>query len=386
MILLIDEYDVPLAKASEQGYYDQMGLLICNIFGNVLKMNDSLKFAVLTGCMRIWEESFFPVLNNLRILSITDVRFAEYFGFTDKEVRKLLEYYGLSYHYDEIREWYDGYQFGNARLYCPWDIVNYCNALQMDCDAQPQNYWGNMGSNDTVKYFIRESYKSTTRHEIEKLVAGEFITKEIRRRLTYKDMYDSIDNIWSALFIAGYLTQRGKTKWNGFHLAIRKIFIEQILEFNRENITRNREVLKDFCQALKNGNQGETERVFGEYLRQTINIQDTFVKKRRKGNFYYELLLQILGSQDNWDIASNKEYEDGVSVIFVRIDDEEIGIVIGVKYAEDGKLEEACGDALEQIECKQYEEGSIKHILKYGIACYDKRRKVFLAGASHEVK
>lgn len=389
VILLIDEYDVPLAKAFERGYYDEMVLFIRNMFEQALKTNDSLKFAVLTGCMRISKESIFTGLNNLKVLSVAEVQFDEYFGFTDREVKDMLEYYGLSSHYDEIKEWYDGYQFGNVEVYCPWDVINYCDALRADPDAQPKNYWSNTSSNEAVKRFIQESDKGAAKREIEKLVAGEVITKEIHQELTYQDMYDSIENLWSVLFTTGYLTQRGKSEGDKFHLAIpnieiRKIFTTQIMEFFKENVPKNGEALKDFCEALKGGEPDRVEKRLGEYLKRTISIRDTFVKKQMKENFYHGILLGILGFQDTWSVSSNKESGDGYSDILVETDDGEVGIVLEVKYAEEGGLETACREALEQIERKRYEEElldeGINHILKYGIAFYKKRCRVMLAG------
>lgn len=388
VILLIDEYDVPLAKAFEQEYYDQMVLFIRNMFEYALKTNDSLNFAVLSGCMRISKESIFTGLNNLKILSIAEVRFDEYFGFTGGEVKEMLEYYGLSKHYGEMKDWYDGYQFGNVEVYCPWDVINYCDALRAEENAQPQNYWSNTSSNEAVKRLIQKSDNGATKRQIEKLIAGEVITKEIHEELTYKDMYASIDNIWSVLFTTGYLTKRGTPAGNSFHLAIpnmeiRKIFTTQILAFFKENVPKDGKTLKHFCAALKNGKPEEVERLFGEYLKRTVSIRDTFVKKRMKENFYHGILLGILGFQDAWGIFSNKESGDGYSDILAEIDDEGIGIVLEIKYAEDGNLETACRAALAQIENRQYEEElqeeGISHILKYGIACYKKRCRVMLA-------
>lgn len=255
VVLLIDEYDVPLAKAFEHGYYDQMIILIRNLFEQALKTNDSLEFAVLTGCMRISKESIFTELNNLKVLSVADVRFDEYFGFTDTEVKELLEYYDLSDCYDIVKEWYDGYQFGNVEVYCPWDVINYCDELRADRSAQPQNYWSNTSSNDAVKKFIQGANVGTTKREIEKLVAGEVIKKEIHQELTYKDMYSSIGNMWSVLFTTGYLTQKGRSERKHFYLAIpnmeiREIFTEQIMELFKENIGKNGEAVNAFCDAL----------------------------------------------------------------------------------------------------------------------------------------
>ncbi len=387
-ILLIDEYDVPLSKAFDQGYYEPMIVLIRNLFQQALKTNDSLELAVLTGCMRISKESVFTGLNNLKVLSVTDVRFDKYFGFTDDEVRKLLEYYDLSQNYEAVREWYDGYRFGNVDVYCPWDVVNYCDELRADPDALPQNYWSNTSSNEAVRKFIQKAEIGTTKNEIERLVAGETIKKEIHQELTYQDMYHSIDNIWSILFTTGYLTQRQKAERKSFYLAIpnleiREIFTEQIMELFKENIKKNGDAVNAFCCALQKGDAQNAEKGFSDYLRKTISIRDSFAKRPTKENFYHGILLGLLGYKDTWIISSNEESGEGYSDILVRSEDEEMGIVIEVKYAEDGNLEAACKKALKQIERKHYEEEllteGIGHILKYGIACYKKRCKIMLA-------
>ena len=393
VILLIDEYDVPLAKAFENGYYDQMILLIRNLFEQALKTNDSLKFAVLTGCMRITKESIFTGLNNLKILSVTDPRFDEYFGFTDSEVRELLDYYELSGHYGQIKEWYDGYRFGNAEVYCPWDVINYCDILRADLEAQPQNYWSNTSNNDVVRQFLQKADSGSAKKEIERLIAGEVITKEIPQELTYKDMYQSIENIWSVLLTTGYLTQRGKPDGMKLPLAIpnmeiRDIFITQIMSLFRESVQKDGEMLNRFCDALQSGNAEEVEKYFGEYLKRTISIRDTYVKKPMKENFYHGILLGILGFKTQWGISSNKESGDGYSDILIELEDMESGIVVELKYAEDGNLEAGCREALQQIERKRYEESlqkeGIGKILRYGIACYKKRCKVMLAKICEE--
>lgn len=385
VILLIDEYDVPLAKAFEREYYDQMVMFVRNMFEYALKTNESLKFAVLTGCMRISKESIFTGLNNLKVLSVAEVQFDEAFGFTDKEVRELLEYYELSDHYNEIKEWYDGYQFGNAEVYCPWDVINYCDALRVEPDAQPKNYWSNTSSNEAVRRFIQESDKASVRREIENLVAGEVIEKEIHQELTYKDMYTSVDNLWSVLFTTGYLTQKGKPEDNRFQLAIpnmeiRNIFTTQIMDFFKENVPKNRAALNGFCEALKNGDAENVEKQLTEYLRRTISIRDTFVKKQMKENFFHGILLGILSFGDTWSVSSNREAGDGYSDILVETDDGETGIILELKYADDGNLDTACKKALEQINRNRYEEilldEGVPHILKYGIAFYKKRCRV----------
>ena len=385
VILLIDEYDVPLAKAFERGYYDPMVLFIRNMFEYALKTNESLKFAVLTGCMRISKESIFTGLNNLKVLSVAEVQFDEAFGFTDKEVRELLEYYELSDHYNEIKEWYDGYQFGNAEVYCPWDVINYCDALRVEPAAQPKNYWSNTSSNEAVRRFIQESDKASVRREIENLVAGEVIEKEIHQELTYKDMYTSVDNLWSVLFTTGYLTQKGKPEDNRFPLAIpnmeiRNIFTTQIMDLFKENVPKNRAALNGFCESLKNGDAENVEKQLTEYLRRTISIRDTFVKKQMKENFFHGILLGILSFGDTWSVSSNREAGDGYSDILVETDDGETGIILELKYADDGNLDTACKKALEQINRNRYEEilldEGVPHILKYGIAFYKKRCRV----------
>ncbi len=388
IILLIDEYDVPLAKAHANGYYDQMISLIRSLLGEALKTNNSLKLAVLTGCLRISKESIFTGLNNLKVRSVTDVRFDEYFGFTDTEVKTLLEYYGYPDSYDVAKKWYDGYHFGNVDVYCPWDVLNYCDSLLDDKEAQPENYWINTSSNDAVKRFIQESANYATKREIESLVAGEVITKEIHQELTYPEVYQTIDNIWSLLFTTGYLTQRGKAEGRQMKLAIpnleiRDIYVTQIMEFFKENVREDGDTLNRFCDALRNEDTENVEKIFTEYLRKTISIRDTAVKKEMKENFYHGVLLGILGVKNRWGISSNREMGEGYADILVEPDTGDIGIIIEVKYAHDGDLDGACKEALKQIEYTKYEDSleddGIENILKYGIACYKKRCRVMLA-------
>lgn len=388
VILLIDEYDVPLAKAFENGYYDQMASLIRNLLGQALKTNNSLKFAVLTGCLRISKESIFTGLNNLRVLSVADTEFDEYFGFTDKEVRELLEYYECSENYDTVKKWYDGYQFGNTEVYCPWDVICHCAKLRVDKSIQPQNYWINTSSNDAVKRFVREAANATTKREIERLVEGEVITKEIHQELIYPEMYQTIDNIWSLLFMTGYLTQRGKAEGRWMKLAIpnleiRDIFVTQIMEFFKENVREDGDTLNYFCDALQNGDAEAVEKIFTEYLRKTISIRDTSVKMGMKENFYHGILLGILGVKNRWGVSSNREMGEGYADILVEPDTGDLGIIIEVKYAHDGNLDAACREALRQIEHTRYADDllddGVENILKYGIACYKKRCRVMLA-------
>ena len=384
-VLLIDEYDVPLAKAYEQGYYDQMVMLLRNLFEQALKTNGSLQMAVLTGCMRISKESIFTGLNNLHVLSVADVRFDEYFGFTDDEVRGLLNYYECSESYEAVKEWYDGYRFGNIEVYCPWDVLNYCSALLADPAAQPQNYWINTSSNDAVRKFIQCSDNGTTRREIERLVSGECITKEIRQELTYRDMYASVENIWSVLLTTGYLTQRGREDGTRLRLAIpnreiRNIFEIQIMDLFKENVMADGRMLSRFCDALQTGDAQTVERELGDYLKKTISIRDTQERSQRKESFYHGILIGILGVKNRWIVSSNRESGDGYSDILVETEDGQTGIIIEVKYAEKGNLESACQKALDQIDRMNYEEtlrdDGVEHILKYGIAFYKKRCRV----------
>ncbi len=388
VILLIDEYDVPLAKAQANGYYDQMISLMRGILGEALKTNSSLKLAVLTGCLRISKESIFTGLNNLKVLTIADERFDECFGFTDKEVKELLDYYGVMQRYETVKTWYDGYQFGNAQVYCPWDVLNYCDRLRSSPDVQPENYWINTSSNDAVRRFIEESANAVTKREIERLAAGEVITKEIHQELTYAEIYQSIDHIWSLLFTTGYLTQRGKAEGRKMKLAIpnleiRDIFVTQIMDFFQENVRKDGEMLNCFCDALQNGNEREAEKIFTEYLRRAISIRDTAVRTDMKENFYHGILLGILGVKARWGISSNREMGEGYADILAEPDTGNMGIIIEVKYAHDGRLDAACKEALKQIEYTRYEDDladdGVEKILKYGFACYKKRCRVMLA-------
>ena len=324
-----------------------MAMLIRKLFEQVLKTNESLKLAVLTGCMRISKESIFTGLNNFEVLSVADVRFDEYFGFTDKEVRKLLEYYHLSDKYQQVKEWYDGYQFGNVEVYCPWDVMNYCVTLLADPNAEPQNYWINTSSNEAVRRFIRESDNSgTIRREIEGLVAGECIIKELHQELTYEDMYQTIDNIWSVLFTTGYLTQRGRSEGNIFRLAIpnreiRNIFTTQIMQLFRENVKKDGELLNRFCEALENGNTESAENVSGSiFERRSVSVIQSLCEKKVKGKFLiHGILLGILGIKGKLDSTFQQESGEGYSDILIETDDTANGHCNRDEYAEDGNLQ-----------------------------------------------
>lgn len=389
VIVLIDEYDVPLAKANENGYYDEMVLLIRNLFENALKTNSSLKFAVLTGCLWIAKESIFTGLNNFKVYSITDKSFDETFGFTDAEVRELLRYYGQEKYYETVKEWYDGYRFGNVDVYCPWDVINFCSDHLADPGLEPKNYWANTSGNSVISHFIDSVGKpqKLTRMELEQLVNGGIVQKEINSELTYKELYSSIDNLWSTLFMTGYLTQRGEPSGNRYNLVIpnreiRNIITNHILKMFKENVKDDGKTVSDLCDALLNQNPEKVELIFTEYMKKTISIRDTFAQKPTKENFYHGLLLGILGFKENWSVMSNRESGDGFGDILIRIEDEDVGIVIEVKYADDGNLQGECEKALQQIIDIRYtevlEQEGIHTIIKYGIACYRKKCKVLM--------
>lgn len=389
VIVLIDEYDVPLAKANENGYYNEMVLLIRNLFENALKTNNSLKFAVLTGCLRIAKESIFTGLNNFKVYSITDKSFDETFGFTDAEVRELLRYYGQEKYYETVKEWYDGYRFGNVDVYCPWDVINFCSDHLADPGLEPKNYWANTSGNSVIGHFIDSVGKpqKLTRIELEQLVNGGIVQKEINSELTYKELYSSIDNLWSTLFMTGYLTQRGEFSGNRYNLVIpnreiRNIITNHILKMFKENVKDDGKTVSDLCDALLNQNPEKVESIFTEYMKKTISIRDTFAQKPTKENFYHGLLLGILGFKENWSVMSNRESGDGFGDILIRIEDEDVGIVIEVKYADDGNLQGECEKALQQIIDIRYtealEQEGIHTIIKYGIACYRKKCKVLM--------
>ena len=379
VILLIDEYDVPLDKAFQAGYYDEMVSLIRSLLGNALKTNDSLYFAVLTGCLRISKESIFTGLNNLKVHTLSDVRYDEYFGFTDKEVDEMLAFYELSSYKDVIREWYDGYRFGNVDVYCPWDVINYCDELLADPDAEPENYWANTSGNDLVRRLLKRA-DQTTRGEVERLINGETIIKGIRQELTYRDVEDSVDNIWSVLYSTGYLTQRGRLPGKQVTLSlpnreVKELFINLVKDWFQETTLADSEKINRFCAAFPAGDASAIQDMLRDYLWSSISIRDTAVRTNMKENFYHGLLLGLLRSQGNWLIRSNAEAGEGYSDISVCTR-ERTGIIIELKYAHDGNLEAACAEALKQIRERQYAEGlkrqGMKDIIRYGIAFCEK--------------
>ena len=391
VIVLIDEYDVPLAKANENEYYDEMVLLIRNLFENVLKTNNHLKFAVLIGCLRVAKESIFTGLNNFKVYSITDYQFDEMFGFTDSEVREMLHYYGQDDCYETVKEWYDGYLFGNVEVYCPWDVINYCSDHIANPNLAPRNYWVNTSGNEVIVHFIDSIYEpqKLTKMELERLVNGGIVQKEINEEITYKELYSSIDNLWSTLFMTGYLTQRGNPDGNRYPLTIpnreiRNIVTTHLLKLFKNDVKKDGEKINQFCNALLQGKSEIVEQIFTEYMRKTISVRDTFVRKATKENFYHGILLGILSFKENWLVVSNRESGDGFSDILIQIEDEDVGIVIEVKYTEDGNLELDCKKALKQIGDKRYaqafEQEGVSKILKYGIACCKKKCRVMMEG------
>ena len=386
VIVLIDEYDVPLDKAFQRGYYEEMVSLIRNLFGNVLKTNDALQFAVLTGCLRISKESIFTGLNNLNVMTVSDPYFCDSFGFTDDEVGELLRSYGLEEFHNTMRDWYDGYQFGTASIYCPWDVIKYVQILLRDREAEPENYWANTSGNDLVRRFIEKANKNT-KAEIEQLVNGGTIIKNIKKELTYREIDDSIENVWSVLFATGYLTQRGRSSGKQLRLTIpnkeiRELFIDLVKDWFKETSRADLSKIEKFCKAFPDGDAVLIEEMLRDYLWDSISVRDTAVRRNRKENFYHGMLLGLLQSQGNWLIQSNAELGEGYSDISICTSNR-TGIVIELKYVDDGNLEKGCKEALKQIEERKYAIGlqrkGMKNIIKYGIAFCEKECMVVMA-------
>ena len=390
-VILIDEYDVPLDKAFQNGYYNEMVSLIRGLFGQALKTNEFLQFAVLTGCLRISKESIFTGLNNFKVMSITDSRFDEQFGFTDSEVKKLLSDYGMDSHFDEVKEWYDGYHFGRADVYCPWDVINHADHLRDDGDAKPQTYWINSSGNSLVRRLINRA-DSSTKDEIERLIAGEAIEKVIRQDLTYDEIENSIDNIWSVLFTTGYLTKIGEVKLAdsesyAYKLVIpnkevREVFVLQIQEWFKAVVANDNDTMRLLSKAILDKDETVLARQLNIVMGRMISILDTKAPDDMKENFYHGLLLGLLrGSNPDWLIKSKRESGDGFSDILIKPENPDLGIVIEVKYAKEFKgLDAACDAAMAQIKQKRYDETLRDEgrcdILAYGIAFCRKRCRV----------
>ena len=384
-IILIDEYDVPLDKAFQHGYYKEMVSLLQGLFGQALKTNEFLQFAVLTGCLRVSKESIFTGLNNFKVLSIADVRFDEQFGFTDEEVRKLLKDYDLEDYFSEAKEWYDGYHFGNADIYCPWDVINYVERLRYDPEAEPEAFWINSSGNDLVKRFVAKA-DQTTKDEIEQLIAGDVIEKKIRQDLTYDEIDQSIDNLWSVLFTTGYLTQTGRAERGIYKLMIpnkevREVFIDQIQQWFDQTVVNDEDRMSSFYQSFAQGKAKDVQDQLTSILAETISILDTKARNEEKENFYHGMMLGLLRNHRNWIVKSNVESGEGFVDILIKPEDPDEGILIELKYSKtfDG-LEKACERAMEQVKNRRYDEALRDegrcHILIYGIAFCKKRCKV----------
>ena len=366
VVILIDEYDVPLDKAFQNGYYKEMVSLIRGLFGQALKTNEFLQFAVLTGCLRVSKESIFTGLNNFEINSIVDIDHDEQFGFTDDEVMKLLLDYDRSERYPDAKEWYDGYHFGNADIYCPWDVINFAKKLVSDPSARPSAFWINSSGNDMVK--------------------------QLRLDLTYDEIDNTIDNLWSVLFTTGYLTKIGEVKVPdsesyAYKLVIpnkevREVFILQIQEWFKAVVANDDDTMKLLSKAILDKDEKQITRQLNIVMSRMISILDTKEPDAMKENFYHDLLLGLLrGSNPDWLIKSNRESGDGFSDILIEPEDPDAGIVIEVKYAKEMKeLDAACETAMAQIKNKRYDEALRDEgrcdILAYGIAFCRKRCRV----------
>ena len=379
-ILLIDEYDVPLDKAFYHGYYTQMIDVIRAMFGAALKTNDSLFMAVLTGCLRVSKESIFTGLNNLKVLSISNVKYNEYFGFTDVEVRKMLEDYGLESHYEDIHDWYDGYRFGKREVYCPWDVINYCDDLCADERVQPKAYWINTSGNDMVRRLISKGTDGTTQFEIERLIAGETITKTLNENLTHNEIDANIENIWSLLYMTGYLTSVGYPNGRQYELRIpnkevRQIYMEQVLDWFKDKTRAESEKLVGLYEAFETGNADMIKEYLDEQLLDTVSYYDAHE------SFYHGFLLALLSTCANWRVSSNIETGKGRSDVVVERKDRKIGFVVEVKDVKDyEKLDAMCDAAMKQIEARDYtailRRYRVKTIWTYGIAFWEKECKV----------
>ena len=384
-IILIDEYDVPLDKAFQHGYYREMVTLIRGLFGEAFKTNDFLQFAVLTGCLRISKESIFTGLNNFKVYAANDLRYDEAFGFTNEEVKRLLADYHLEEHFAEVKEWYDGYHFGNADIYCPWDVINYVDDLVFDPQARPKSYWINSSGNELVKRFIDKA-DTTTRDEIEELIAGYAVEKRIRMDLTYDEIDNTIDNVWSVLFTTGYLTREGREMDGIYRLIIpnkevREVFVLQISEWFNRVVANDRASTEKINRGFLEGKTEDIQQELTHFLGESISVLDTKARNEEKEIFYHGILIVILKNNANWAVRSNRESGDGYADILIKPKNPDVGIVIELKYARSFKeLDQACERALEQIRDRRYDEAlredGRSEILAYGIAFWKKRCKV----------
>ena len=384
-IILIDEYDVPLDKAFQHGYYKEMVSLIRGFFGQALKTNSFLQFAVLTGCLRVSKESIFTGLNNFKVYSADDVQYDEEFGFTTEDVKKILAAYNQQDHFEEMKEWYDGYHFGNADIYCPWDVINYIDDLMSDSKAKPKAYWINSSGNDLVKRFIDKA-DTTTRDEIEQLITGKAVQKRIRLDLTYDEIDNSAENVWSVLFTTGYLTRLGESENGMYKLVIPnkevlEVFVLQIREWFDRVVANDQASTKKINCGFLEGKVEDIEHELTMFLGETISVLDTKARNEEKEIFYHGILIGILKSKSDWAVRSNRESGDGFADILVKPKNPDAGIIMELKYANSfNNLDQACERALEQIKDRRYDqalrEDGRNEILAYGIAFYKKRCKV----------
>lgn len=390
VILLIDEYDVPLDKAYQHGYYPEMVSHIRSLFSNALKTNDSLHAAVITGCLRIAKESIFTGLNNFKVNTIADARFAQYFGFTENEVKDILHYYELDEFQESIKEWYDGYHFGSMEMYCPWDVINYCDKLLADRKCKPEAFWANSSSNYIIQDILSHA-SETAKEQIERLISGESIEQQIIPELTYTDLNNEDTTIretylWSVLYSTGYLTEASGETDSGLHRLvipnreILQIYRDKIQSWYNINVRRDTQKWQTFCDAVKTGSADKIQELFNSYMSRTISIRDTLVKKEMKENFYHGMLLGILQCDSSWVIRSNQESGLGYCDILLLVPGDNIGCAIKLKYAENGAFDAACREALTQIDNKKYtdylQQEGMKTIYAYAVACYKKSCKV----------
>ncbi len=378
VIILIDEYDVPLDKAEKNGFYNEMVSLIRGMFDQALKTNPYMKFAVMTGCLRIAKESIFTGMNKVVVYTALDRNFSDAFGYMDEEVRTMLNYLGLSQHYEEIKDWYDGYQFGDRHIYCPWDVSKYCYDLYTEAVTMPKSYWMNTSGNDIIEKLVDKADTSYLKGEIEELLAGETVRKEIEQELTYRNLYASMDNIWSVLFMTGYLTVVGDPEAEKLELkipnrGIREVFRKRISKLVKKSIVENKTEVRAFCKLFEEGKVAEIEAGFNKFLMNHISVRDG-----GKEAFYHAYLLGMLVCKENWTVRSNAESGEGFGDILIEVEEDRLGIIVEVKYDKQDRLEEFCNMALDQIEKKNYQIQGVTRTLKYGIACCKKHCKVML--------
>lgn len=384
VVILIDEYDVPLENAYFAGFYGEMTGLIRSLFESALKTNPNLEFAVITGCLRISRESIFTGLNNLKIMSLTSNDYAEHFGFTQGEVDQILEYYGINACRETMKKWYDGYIFGEEAVYNPWSVINYTEACWRKADALPSPYWSNTSSNSIIRKLV-ESANLGVRQEIELLIAGESIEKPVHEDITYEDIDSTQDSLWNFLFFTGYLkkiSERMKEETRYIKMAIpnsevRYIYKTTILRWFEEKIQQKD--LSAFYNSILEGNTSLMEETLSDSLMETISFYDY------QEDFYHGFLAGMLKNIGNYIVLSNRESGTGRPDILLKYPSiRGKAVILELKAAKSyQELEAACEDALAQIEDRRYEEGlrqeGYRNIIKYGVAFYKKECMVKIA-------